>query len=183
MKFPYSPCSAAGQRPTFVAENPDPRISRAPKRIRRSRRLLRARGPWKRPMDENPHRRWFDRPTLLLLVASLLIGGGVFWVRFGPEVLSPTSIGWLFAKDDSSGHYLGWLFYRDEAWTLPLGAPRRLPVLRGVAPPRGRGLRHACRRSRLSLPLGRGALPLHGLNRDASASIAWEEVLGDVVAV
>lgn len=59
-------------------------------------------------------RRW------AMLLLPLAIGAAAFYVIAGPNVLSPTNVGWL-GQNDPAQHYLGWLFFRDSPWTFPLG--------------------------------------------------------------
>ncbi len=49
-------------------------------------------------------------PILFIIFSSI----GLAWVRLGPEVMSPTNIGWL--RGDTVWHFLVWAFFRVEAW-------------------------------------------------------------------
>ena len=52
---------------------------------------------------------------------SVLVAFGVFFWRFGFEVLDPTNISWLMSHEDLAQHYIGWLFFRNEPWNFPVG--------------------------------------------------------------
>lgn len=46
----------------------------------------------------------------------------LFLVRFGIDVLNPTSTNWILsAYGDWGQHYLGWAYFREEPWSFPLG--------------------------------------------------------------
>jgi hypothetical protein len=49
-----------------------------------------------------------------------LLGGFVFLVIYGPEILNPAFIGWTM-EGDAAQHFLGWHFFRSEPWMFPVG--------------------------------------------------------------
>ncbi|MVO10612.1 hypothetical protein GOQ30_15670 [Flavobacterium sp. TP390] len=54
----------------------------------------------------------------IVLISVILI----FLLRFGIDVLNPTSTNWLMsAYHDWGTHYLGWAYFKEEAWKFPLG--------------------------------------------------------------
>ena len=57
--------------------------------------------------------------TYLVVFTLIII---LFIVRYGIEVLIPTSDNWLMsAYGDWGQHHLGWLYYKDADWQFPLG--------------------------------------------------------------
>ncbi len=51
----------------------------------------------------------------------------LFIVRFGIDVLNPSSTNWILsAYHDWGQHYLGWAYFREESWNFPLGKNREL---------------------------------------------------------
>lgn len=57
---------------------------------------------------------WVRNATYLGIGVAALLGLGLAWTRFGPEVLDPTNISWF--RGDSVWHFLVWNFFRFERW-------------------------------------------------------------------
>lgn len=56
------------------------------------------------------------------LIAAIL-GGMVFLMIYGIQVLNPCYTEWLFHGPDGdlTQHYLGWKFFREDSWHFPIG--------------------------------------------------------------
>lgn len=54
---------------------------------------------------------------------SAILGGFVFLMIYGVQIMNPCYTDWLFFGPDGdlTQHYMGWKFFREDSWHFPLG--------------------------------------------------------------
>ena len=71
--------------------------------------------------DDEIYQSITKKQVLLLFIAGSFIGGVIFILCYGVNVLHVTNDAWLLAGGDLNQHYLGWKYYRKSPWHFPIG--------------------------------------------------------------
>jgi len=61
------------------------------------------------------------REHLFIMFVGAFIGGTIFLLIYGVNILDFTYIDWLINGEDLSQHYIGWAYFRNSRWGFPIG--------------------------------------------------------------